>query len=201
MWTDFFSGIFVLNLTKRTDRLLECAEELEKYNIPYQRVSAIENENGANGLLQTMQKLFEDCIEQGLQNILVFEDDVLFVQDPTLVMDNVVKQLPEKYDMVLLGGQIKGFSYPHSENLLGLVGGWSTHAVIYSLQGMKDILALGMTAPIDNFFVDKIHNRGYSYCVRPLLATQREGFSDICKNEINWQPFITKSYNEKLRLI
>lgn len=201
MWTEYFDGIFLINLAKRTDRLLEAAEEIEKYNIPYQRVAAIEHEKGAEGLRLTMVKLFEHCIEQNMQNILVFEDDVLFVQDPTYVMENVVKQLPERYDMVLLGGQIKAFSYAYSENLLGLFGGWSTHAVAYSIQGMKDILALGMIAPIDNFFVDKIHNRGYSYCVRPLLATQREGYSDICKNEINWQPFIEKSYREKLSLL
>lgn len=198
MWTEYFDEVVLINLDKRVDRLLETAEELEKYNIPYKRIAAIEHKNGAIGLLQTMQKIFEDCIKRKVQNILVFEDDIMFLQDPTPIMNNVIKQIPDNYDMILLGGQIKGFAYAHSENLLALVGAWSTHAVIYSLQGMKNIMAMNFTAPIDNFFVDVIHPKGNSYCVKPLLATQRFGYSDIAKNEINWQPFINKSYNEKL---
>ena len=57
-WTNFFDGIYVLNLRHRTDRLLHITEEMEKYDIGFELVTSIENENGAEGLRQTVVKLF-----------------------------------------------------------------------------------------------------------------------------------------------
>lgn len=54
MWTEYFDEVVLINLDKRVDRLLETAEELEKYNIPYKRIAAIEHKNGAIGLLQKL---------------------------------------------------------------------------------------------------------------------------------------------------
>ena len=74
-WLSFFDEIFVLNLSKRQDRLLEITEHFEEYEIPFKRIESIENSNGAEGLRDTMLLIFEDAIDKGRENILVFEDD------------------------------------------------------------------------------------------------------------------------------
>lgn len=201
-WTNFFDGIFVLNLDKRQDRLLQITEDFEKYEIPFERVPAIEHSNGAEGLKLTMIKLFNDCLENGYKDIIVFEDDCLFVVPEVTVhdtMNKVVDQLPERYIMIFMGCQpTGGFSHFVSPNILSGQKLFSTQGVIYSERGMKEILASQLEGPIDNHYVAKIEPIGGSYCVYPLLASQREGYSDIYKNQINWRPFIEAKYEQEL---
>jgi len=199
-WTEFFDCIYLINLAKRTDRLLEAAEQLEKFDIPYKRVCAIERDNGAEGLRDTMIQIFTEALEQGYKNILVFEDDVLFLEeDLNYIMDKVVVQLPEDYRILLLGAQYSnGFTHFHSPNLLPVIGAFATHAAGYSALAMREIVDLNLGFPIDNWMVNEIQPRGGTYGTYPLLATQREGYSDIGKNEISWRPFIDGRYTQKI---
>ena len=82
-----------------------------------------------------------------------------------------------------------------------LRGAFASHGAAYSLQGMKEILAAGLKAPIDNFYVTDIEIMNNCYAVRPLLASQRCGFSDIGGTNIDWNPFIVDRFNQKLQEI
>lgn len=201
-WVDKISKIVLINLPHREDRLLKFAKQAENYNIPYARVIAIHNEQGAIGLRDTMQNLFLKEIEHGTKNLLVFEDDALLVVPPEIFhdsMNKVVDQLPENYWMCFLGCQITGsISHFHSPNVIQASKMFSTHAVLYSLQGMKEIIGHGFKSPIDNYYVDEIESQGNSFCSYPLLCSQDAGYSDICKNEISWRPFIEARYETKI---
>ena len=201
-WTNFFDRIFVINLAKRTDRLLQIAEELERYNVPFELVTAIEQENGAEGLRMTMEGIFTKAITKRWESILVFEDDAYFVEGVEYtneVLNNAMDQLPKDWDMILLGGQpVMGFKSMISPNLLSLSDCYATHSVGYSLNCMKRIMALGMESPIDNWLVKHIQPENKTYITYPILASQREGFSDIGKTNIDWNPFIINKYNQKL---
>ena len=107
-WTDFFTKIFVINLPERTDRLLDIAEQLYKWNIPYELVNAVKHENGAEGLRITVEGIFREAVKQEWESILIFEDDAIFVDsggNPNEVMEKVVKQLPKTWDILYLGAQ------------------------------------------------------------------------------------------------
>lgn len=201
-WIDKISRIVCLNLTKRTDRLIEFTAHMEEYQIPFERYTAIEHHNGAEGLRLTMVELFEDCLKKNLDNVLVFEDDSFFLIEPFLVhdaMNKAVDQLPENYWMLFLGCQLTGrvIGFP-SPNIVKGTKMFSTHSVLYSKQGMKEILARNFYSPIDNFYVSHIEDNGNSYAIYPLLTCQRPGYSDIGKNEINWFPFIVPRYQQKI---
>lgn len=101
--------------------------------------------------------------------------------------------------MVFLGCQLtsNGCKF-HSPNLIRVQKAFSTHAVLYSLQGMKEIIAREFGYPIDNWYVENIQPMNESYCAYPLLASQREGYSDIGKNEISWKPFIDQKFNQQV---
>ncbi len=199
-WINYFSKIYVLNLRKRVDRLLEVTTEMEQYNIPFELVTSIEDEeNGARGLRDTMVNIFNDAIENKYEQILVFEDDALFLIDPNPIMNEVVKQLPYKWDMIFLGCQAtSGFKYRHSANLLQLDMAFATHAVCYSLEGMKEIMTMGLDYPIDNSIVLKVQPLQRSYAIQPMLCTQRESFSDIGRTVISWRPFLEGRFNQKI---
>lgn len=201
-WTNFFTKIFVINLPERTDRLLEVAEELYKWEIPYELVNAIKHESGAEGLRMTVEKIFREAIANEWESVLIFEDDAMFVDscgNPNDTMNEAVKQLPLNWDILYLGAQCTtGFKLRKSANLLLVENAFATHAWAISLHGMKEILMAGLEAPIDNCIVAKIQSHGTTYITYPLLATQRPGMSDIGNTYINWQPFIENRYYQKL---
>jgi GR25 family glycosyltransferase involved in LPS biosynthesis len=201
MWTDFFDKILVINLPSRTDRLLQIAEELYKWDIPYELVNATPHDNGAEGLRITVEKIFRDAIADNLNSVLIFEDDAMFVDscgNPNDTMEQVVNQLPPTWQILYLGAQCtNGFKAKKSSNLLLLDMAFATHAWAISLDGMKEILAAGLESPIDNSIVKTVQPNGHTYITYPLLCTQRPGYSDIGRTEINWQPFIEQRYYQK----
>ncbi len=201
-WLEKISRIVVLNLNKREDRLLQFAEMADSYSLPFERISAIEDEQGARGLRDTMVKLFNEEIEKGTRHLLVFEDDANPIIEPETFhhyMNEAVNQLPENYHLCFLGCQItsNGCRF-HSTNLIRVVKAFSTHAVIWSLQGMKECIARDFGYPIDNWLVEHIEPLQHSYCTYPFLVTQRPGYSDIGKNEINWSPFLQGRFEQQV---
>ncbi len=202
-WLSFIDKVYLVNLAHREDRLLESAKLLEEYQIPYQVFPAIQDrEQGARGLRDTMLALFKEALENNHENILVFEDDIKMVEDKQTfdyTMDNAVKQLPENYHLFYLGGQAtSGYASVYSTNLLPAINYFATHSVCYSRQGMKEILAMGMGFPIDNWIVKELQPVGNCFAVNPILCSQRPGFSDIGQSEINWNPFIVDRHNQKV---
>lgn len=201
-WIDYFDEIYVLNLLKRTDRLLQITQDFEKYEIPFTRINAIEMPNGAEGLRDTMVLVFNDAIEKNYRNILIFEDDCKIVIDPFWfheTMNDVVDELPISYHLCFLGGQASNrFSHFHSKHLLPVQKYFSTHSVAYSIQGIKEILARPFGFPIDNWMVEHIQPMGHCYTIHPLLCSQYAGFSDIGKNVMDWNPFIVPRHQQKI---
>jgi GR25 family glycosyltransferase involved in LPS biosynthesis len=202
MWRDFIDKVYLINLLKRGDRLLESVKQCEDYNIPFSRFSAIESPNGADGLRDTMSQLFDDAIKNNYSNILVLEDDFEIIVPPITfdnTVDEVCKQLPSNYWVCFLGCQLTGkIKYFHSPNVIAATKMYSTHSVIYSLQGCREIIARTIKAPIDNFYVDEIEPMNNSYCSYPILCSQRAGKSDIGGQFIDWKPFIVPRFNQQV---
>lgn len=203
MWLEsFIDKIYVVNLLKRTDRLLETAQLLEDYGIPFSIFPAIEKEKGAEGLRDTMNLLFEEIIANNYKHTLVFEDDIKIIEPKGTfhyVMDNVFKELPENYHLCYLGGQATGgYSHFHSAHLLPAIKYFATHSVIYSLQGAKEIVARNLGFPIDNWLVNELQNDKHCYAVHPILCSQRAGFSDIGGTHMDWSPFIEPRHNQRI---
>lgn len=176
---------------------------MEQYQIPFERISAIhDKEQGARGLRDTMALLFDEEIKRGTQHLLVFEDDAEILPDVgkfNVVMNEVMKELPESYHLCFLGCQITSNGCRHhSPHLIKVIKAFSTHAVIYSLQGMKEIMARKFGFPIDNWFCDEIEPMGQSYCTNPFLVSQRDGHSDIGGNFISWKPFLEHRFKQKV---
>ena len=205
-WIEKISRIVCINLTHRDDRLLEFAKMADEYEIPFERISAINNpQQGAAGLRDTMIEIFSEAIENSRPNVLVFEDDALPAVQPPWVhecMNRALEQLPDTYHMMFLGCQLtSNVCSWYSTNLIKVNKAFSTHAVLYSLQGMKEIITKDFDYPIDNWYVDNIETMNQSFCTYPLLFTQRPGHSDIGPNYINWRPFIDQRFEQQAALI
>lgn len=71
--------IIYINLDKRPDRKNEIENELNKYNLNYERYSAIEHPNGAIGCSYSHLNVLKIAKENNYKNILILEDDFTFL--------------------------------------------------------------------------------------------------------------------------
>lgn len=202
MWTNYFDKIFLINLPNRFDRLALSYNELSKYGIQYELVRAIKHIDGREGLYQTMMNIFSDSLKFGYERILIFEDDILFLNDPNEYMPLCIEQLRWIFWHTFYLG-VNPTKYPFakftSPNILPLFRGFSTHAVAYSKEGMQEILKLEKNLPIDVMIAGNIHKLGHSYCSYPLLCTQRAGHSDIQNSFTDWGCTIQERFNERVK--
>lgn len=136
---DFFDKIFYINLDGRKDRNEHITNELSKYNIKYERFSAVRlseeeselmtqkgyplcekvsDENpyhrdrikkvtlGQRSCLLSHLKIYQYAKEKNLNNVLIFEDDMVFNKNVDVidVMNKTLEELKNvEWDMFFLG--------------------------------------------------------------------------------------------------
>lgn len=195
------ANTFIISLPERKhDRLNLLTEKLDNLNFEYTVFHAIKDENGAKGLVLTMQNLFNQCLANGLQEILVLEDDALFIDDPDLI-EKCISQLPEDFHLFYLGGYLAYEATKlYSSNLIQIPQMYSTHAIYYSRKGMVKVLESleymlrqGYIRPFDQLICNGVQKEKKCYCSFPMIMKQRAGYSDIEKKEVDY----TKWHEEK----
>lgn len=201
-WTSWLDQIFIVSLQKRKERREKIRATFESNNIPYRIWNAVERENGAQGLKETMKYLFQFAILHDMERVGVFEDDSIFIENPETI-DNCVDELPEGWYLLYPGLTLITPPEKYSNNLYKVRGAYATHSVFYSLDAMKRIVPLLDTNPEDPF--DKILQKyiqplGKAYCSRKLITTQDTVPSDIYKpTEIDLarNPMVAALYNKE----
>ena len=164
----------VINLDSRRDKWRACEMELGPH-FELERVSAIRNDWGWLGLWQTFKQIFA----QADGDILIFEDDATY-RGWVTNLENAIKDLPEGWEMLMLGANIKDQRLDRiNKTLARTYGAWTTHAIYYSHSLCKEMASLDLTVPIDEYFRTVVHPRGNSYVVYPFLSYQRPSDSDI----------------------
>jgi hypothetical protein len=199
-WNYFFDAIYLVNLPDRMDRREAATHELNQYFIPFLLWPAIRHEDGKTGIRLTMQSLLEHALTAGYKRILVFEDDIKFIKDPNLYMLECQKQLSSirDWDLFYLGVNThKPFGNLITPNLLRVQNGYALHAVAYSDSGMQKCLKSFNempTAPIDVCIDELVQIQGQCYCSYPMLATQKNNYSDIDKKEVSYDYIESRFY-------
>lgn len=164
----------VINLDSRRDKWRACEMELGPH-FELKRVSAIRHEWGWVGLAKTFNKIFAEA--EG--DVLIFEDDATYRGWATN-LENAIKNLPDGWEMLMLGANIKDQRIDRINNtLVRTYGAWTTHGIYYSHKLCKELASLEFSVPIDEYFRTVIHPRGNSYIVYPFLSYQRPSDSDI----------------------
>ena len=91
----FIDKIIYINLDKRTDRREHMEKQLENFGLTAERFSAIENEEGIVGCGLSHLNVLKIAKERKYKNILILEDDFLFLVSSEKFFENL-KEL-EKY--------------------------------------------------------------------------------------------------------
>lgn len=181
----FFSKMVCLNLDRRSDRWAESVEEFLQLDIEVERIPAITHPHGPYGC--SLSHLTAIRKYQGLDNLLIFEDDLCLKGDVSYLAA-ACRELPADWEVLYLGGLV----FPDEINT-ARVGDHlhvaknvvCCHAYALSRAGMARVLrefapmvAAGSRTPIDEYFRSVVQPMGKAFVVTPMLFDQRPSYSD-----------------------
>lgn len=200
MFLDFFDEVYVINLPHRVDRREVMIGQLSVFGMPYRFFDATKEDDGAVGLVKTMKKLLTEAIGAGHKNVMILEDDAEFLIEPVPFLKQVLPQLPKDYHLFYFGLSLLASPVRVSENILKISDCYSTHAMTYSLEGMKSVLDKlnavpdDKIQPYDVFMRDQVLPVSPAYCTYPMLATQFDSYSDIQNSNPPWKKIMAQTY-------
>lgn len=198
---------FIISLPERKeDRLIPLLFKLHELGFEdYKIYAATKDKNGALGLIHTIKKLFKECIELGLENVLVFEDDVYFLRDDIIKqIDICTEQLPTDYECLYLGCNLwQNVNFLHSPNLIPLYDSYALQSVIYSKQAMIKIVEsidnMKAFVPLDVLIQNRLMPHGKCFASFPNLTSQIVSFSNIQNKIQDWQNVLETRFTERTK--
>jgi GR25 family glycosyltransferase involved in LPS biosynthesis len=211
-WNNLFDKIYVINLPERTDRLAQVTDEMNKYGIPFEVFPAIKHPEGELGIYLTLYALIEKCFYGEIGDVLIFEDDVKFLSDPNKYfedeedLESIIGA--NSYSIFYLGCNThEPLEKTKRQDVCKVKNAFGCHAMAISRRGMYDLLQIfnekvsfGLKEtvweykliktieyqnPIDYIIANEIQPLGDCYCTYPMLATQRNSYSDILGKEVD----------------
>lgn len=206
--SDLFPLCTYTNMDYRPDRNSQVLEELTKVGITNPtRLSGVVWEGSSN-------KTFNGQIGCGLahlkglklakelnQNVIMFEDDVLFINDFNTIISNALDELPEDWCMIYLGGNICRSIFQVSDHLGKLTHAQSTHAIGINKNFLDRILSMEdkfYTNVIDVMYGSELVPSSNCYITIPMVAVQRSDFSNIENRKVEYASWMEQRFYEQL---
>ena len=195
---DYFDKIYCMNLDYRTDRWQECINEFKKHKIIVNRFRAFNGKaisrgqkpirSGEFGCLFTHLSILLDARANNYDKVLIFEDDVELHSEFSKIASEFLEEIPENWDMIYFGANtarnvsVKVSSRVNLAN--SLLGG---HAYAVNRKAYDRLIFALENEPfqVDETY-SKIHTFMNTYLCDPIIAWQREGWSDINNQHVNY---------------
>jgi len=189
-----FKHKFCINLDHRQDKWEQCQEEFTKHNIEnVNRFSAIYG-NPDNlphnmttepiltniGVTLSHLRILEYAQENNLDNVLIFEDDVVFVDDFNDKFNALFHEIPNDWDMIYFSGTNVGGLQSVTDKIWRTYGTLTAHS--YIIKSSVYSLFIDKFRKLENvgdFTFAQNHQYIKAYIYMPYITYQRAGFSDI----------------------
>lgn len=189
---EYFDKIYCINLDERPDRWKQALNEFKKVGIEnVERFSAFKHEKGAIGCRESHLGIIRKAKEEKLNNVLIFEDDVLFIEKNIPLISKTLDDLKStNWDLFYLGATVDpnvGFMNKITNNLFKTNFAYTTHAYAVNGSVFDKILNEAPYHPIiDVFYCRHIVPMGKSLIMNPMVAIQQEGYSNIEKHQADY---------------
>jgi hypothetical protein len=144
----YFDAIYCINLDMSYDRWQAMQQRFEELGIAHRvrRFSAIETPDSHQiGCALSHRIIIERAYHQGFQNVLVFEDDAVFLDKTLHYLDYTIQELKlQPWKIFYLGGHLWGNQFPKAEGCQFLespsIALTCSHAVAYNASMYEKIL-------------------------------------------------------------
>ena len=204
---DYFDKIYCINLDKREDRWIECVKEFKKQNINVERISGIDGNpdkiisnltDGAIGCTLSHLQVVAISHLRGLENILILEDDVEFIENINSKFNEYINQVPKDWGLLYFGGNHNNEPLVKvNENVSLVTNTYTTHAYAVNKNLFIDLINIfaSINDVCDVLLTDIQKKYKNSYVFQPHLAWQRSGYSDVLNVETDYE-FLKTGYNK-----
>lgn len=185
---DFVDKIYCINLDRRPDRWGECEKIFNKHGLVVERFSAVDGKDidkthllpGELGVIRSNYNVIKKAKENNLNSVMIFEDDVELSENFNELFSEYIKQVPDDWSFIYLGGNHVGGISMVTNNVFKMRHTFAIHAIIIKSDIYDHILNLlsEERTQVDVVYAN-LQKVFPSYVFRPHLAWQRKDFSDI----------------------
>ena len=176
--------VVVINLKERKDKRDYMEKQLKSRNINYTFFTAQRHKDPKRGCLESHISVIKKAISENKEYLLILEDDCKFIGNLSSM-----KQPPKDWDMLYFGGTVHRVLNKKNPGF-AQVQTWTTHAYIINLTNQKLVdkilQAEHYEGEIDRYYLEKVHPHFNAYVCDPMIAIQKEGYSDIEQKEVSY---------------
>jgi len=136
---------------------------------------------GAWGCMLSHRQVLREAIADGLDSILILEDDAVCCEDFSRRVADFLRRVPDDWDCLMLGGQHLLPPAPVETGIVRCGGTQRTHAFALRRRIMPGLLRFWEMVNTDHcdIVLAACCNHFAVYAPNPFLVGQRGGFSDI----------------------
>ena len=180
---------FIINTKKRRNRKVKSEKQLKRRNLKSKFYIQDMNTNPIEGNKISHISLIKKCKAEGLDKVLILEDDFKIIEN----LDNL-PDIPEKWDILYLGGDVQQKIEPVKDGWVRCVSK-RHHAYIVNLNNDKLISEMEKCLnkkgkKYDDFMAERIHPVFRCMMLNPMRITQYDDYSDITLKFENYQNMI-----------
>jgi len=218
MWFDLFDRVVCINLSSRPDRWKQVRRELRRIGLQdVRRFDAIKRKRGIRGCTMSHVQVVQEALDDKLSNILIFEDDVQFVNYDEKIIEGALEQLFSlKWDMFYLGSSSNSNFRKFSKYLLKPTSGVkATHAYALNSSVFQQIIdhkwvwqipdweslddnSLRLAEHIDKFYRDILIPNCRCFHINPIQAVQRKSYSDVQNKVMDYSKWQVDRFEERV---
>jgi len=197
---DLSKNIYVINLKERTDRREHIESKLSKIGCDnYKIIDAVDGskiinkstiKNGAYGLLMTYKNIFNDW--NGSENdILIIEDDCLFINEFNSHLESYIKSVPSDWDMLYFGANHNYHggmqTLKINDKCVKLNNSYSAHCVLMKPYVFKELInKIDQQLLEVDVLMSQLQKKYNSYSSHIALTTQIPSYSNIEDKSVDY---------------
>jgi len=210
-----FKTVRIINLKSDKDRMEKVTAEMNKMGVEFTRFDAIKRAIGGVGSTLSHKQCILEAKEEHQKNLLIFEDDVVFMYDKEKtykMMGEAIDYLKDKeWDILYLGINLvdvgdkpNNVVFPLTENLYKIRAGYGAFAYVINSNVFDEYLALipeeenisvANQTIIDQILRFKLCLRNKMFLV-PLVLMRAENFSTNQNGLVNYNKSILARYKK-----
>jgi glycosyl transferase family 25 len=198
----YFEKIYCINLDSRPERWKEAQAEFSKAGIlaRVERISGEVCSDPREGCARAHLKTIRLAKQLNLPNCLIFEDDVLILEDALPALHYSVRDVSRvDWDLFYLGATTVGPAYQISHHLAKLTGACSTQSYAISARIYDAVLHSWHPPKVyDVFLTQDIIPAHQCFITVPMVTEQKTGFSDIENRVVDYHKMMTRNFAHDL---